>query len=82
MSSKFIGVKGYPGLVRDKRSGAILNTDENEIKKALLRKQRKKEEAERIKSLETDVESIKDDIGQIKSLLLKMIEEKDGAHNN
>lgn len=82
MSRNLIGVKGYPGLVRDKGSGAILNTDENEIKKALLRKQRKKEEAERMKSLETDVESMKSDIGEIKSLLLKMIEEKDGTHNN
>jgi len=80
--SKYQSVEGHPGLVRDKRSGAILNINETEIKNALLRKQRKKEEANKVSRMESEISSLKNDISDIKSLLLKMIEEKDGINNN
>ena len=44
--SKFLQVKGFSGLVRDKGSGAILNVNENEIAQAIESKQnRRKKEA-------------------------------------
>lgn len=71
-----IGVKGNPGLVRDKNSGAIINSNVNEISTARTRKYLQKQEKERIDNLEKDVNSIKQDINDVKNILLKMLEDK------
>lgn len=80
--SKFLQVKGFSGLVRDKGSGAILNVNENEIAQAIESKQNRRKKAENLKNLENDVNTLKSDVNEIKGLLLKMIEEKNGVNNN
>lgn len=80
--SKFLQVKGFSGIVRDKGSGAILNVNEKEIAQAREMKQNKRKKAENLKNLENDVNTLKNDMSEIKGLLLKMIEEKNGINNN
>ena len=80
--SKFLKVKGFSGIVRDVGSGAILNVNEKEIAQAIEIKQNKRKKAENLKNLQSDVSALKNDMSEIKSLLLKMIEDKNGTNNN
>lgn len=80
--SKYMNVKGNPGLVKDKVSGAILNINSNEIAQARKRKKAWREEKERSKNLESDVNSLKKDMSEIKDLLKNILEVKNGNHND
>lgn len=70
-----MNVKGHPGLVRDKSSGAILNINSNEISLARKRKKAWKQEQERVDNLEKDM-------NEIKTLLHKILEVTDGRNND
>lgn len=69
--SKLISVEGHPGLARDPVSGAIININKNEIQQARSRKLSLKEKEKRFDKLEEDV-------SEIKLLLMKLLEEKNG----
>ena len=69
-----IPVEGRPGLARDPRSGAILNINSAEIRAAKARKIAMAQEEERKKQLFADVEELKEDISDIKQLLLTIKE--------
>jgi len=69
-----IPVEGRPGLVRDPRSGAILNINTTEIRAAKARKIAMAQEEERKKQLFADVEELKEDMSDIKELLLTIKE--------
>ncbi len=69
-----IPVEGKPGLARDPRSGAILNINSAEIKAAKARKIAMAQEEERKKQLIDDVEMLKEDMSDIKELLLTIKE--------
>lgn len=67
-----IKVKNNPDLYRDQRTNAIVNTNINEYDNYLKMKKLKENEEERISALEYDLKSVKDDIKEIKNLLLKI----------
>ena len=69
-----IPVEGRPGLARDPRSGAILNINTTEIRAAKARKIALAQEEERKKQLFADVEELKEDMSDIKELLLTIKE--------
>tara|TARA_A100001015_G_scaffold204441_1_gene228519 strand:+ start:2238 stop:2447 length:210 start_codon:yes stop_codon:yes gene_type:complete len=56
-------------LVKDEESGAVLNTNEDEIEKAKSIKEVKKTEKEELEQLKDDVSELKD---MMKQLLEKM----------
>ena len=62
-----IQVEGNPNLVKDITNGAVINVDKNSVKKAKLLKSKmaKKEE---------EIETLKNDVAEIKSILNKLIE--------
>ena len=62
-------VDGHPDLIRDEGTKAILNTNMNEYNKYMSMKKSKEMEVARIKNLESDVTSIKNDLDEIKNLL-------------
>ena len=68
---KLLKVKDHTGLARDMRTGAILNINKDEINAAKKRKleRRKKEE---------EFEDLKNEVGDIKNMLTKIIERLDG----
>jgi len=78
----YANVKGHPGYVRDKGSGAILNINSNEIKSARARKRARQLEKEQQEQLQTDVNNLKQDIGEIKDLLSKILEVSNGNNRN
>ena len=70
---KLIPVEGRPNLYRDKNSGAIINTDKNAYQQHLKQIKSAQDEKLKMERLETEVESIKNDLSEIKSLLTSFI---------
>jgi len=66
-------VEGHSNLVRDTSTGAILNINKDEISAARKRKLERKQK-------EKDFEDLKNDVTEMKSMLQKLIEGKDGSH--
>jgi hypothetical protein len=66
-------VDGYTHLYRDPKTNSIINKNMTEYKEYLSRRQMKTEESQKIQDLEGDVASIKEDLGEIKSLLRSLI---------
>jgi uncharacterized FlaG/YvyC family protein len=79
---KHMNVKGNPGLVRDKHTGAIVNINSNEIQQARKRKKLWQQEKEKTESLANEVKDLKQDMDEIKSLLRQVLEVKNGNNNN
>ena len=67
---RYIQVEGNSGLVRDKTTGAILNSNSTEIQKARLKKNKEKQQ-------EQEIQELKKDVSEIKVLLTKLIERND-----
>lgn len=72
-----IKVEGHNNLVRDKRSGVILNTNKAEIENARKIVQVQRDRQDHIDSLTNEVTSLKKDMSQIKELLFRLVEDKD-----
>jgi len=64
---KHIKIEGETSFVRDVNTGAILNINKNEINAARERKRQRK-----IK--EQELQDLKNDVSEIKELLVKLIE--------
>jgi len=69
---QYINVEGSNGLVRDQSTGAILNTNSNEIEMARKRKLLSKRKAEEFDNMKDDIKSLKDDMKDLKTLLTKI----------
>lgn len=69
---KHIKVDGHPGLVRDKKSKAILNTDMTNYKKYMKLKESYNNEDKKIENLENGLSELKSDIDEIKNLLKEL----------
>lgn len=69
--SRFMKVEGHNDLVRDKKSGAILNINTNELE------QRRKIKAAR-KKKDDEVASLKKEVGDLKKMLAQVLERLDG----
>jgi hypothetical protein len=72
--NKYTKVDGHPDLVRSS-VGVILNVNSNE---ATLARRRKKVWREQ----QAQIESLASDVDQIKKMLMKLVEDKDGSNSN
>ena len=79
---KFKKVEGQPGYVRDKISGAVLNINSSSVSQARKRKQAWQEEKQKSEVLASDIDNLKSDVEEIKTLLNKILEVANGNHNN
>ena len=64
-------VEGHSNLVRDTSTGAILNINKDEITAARKRKLERRQK-------EQEFEDLKNEVGDIKNMLTKIIEKLDG----
>ena len=69
MNDDFIQVEGEQGLVRDPNSGAILNINRDQQEAA-------RDRLKRFKMKEQELQDLKNDVGELKSLLMQLLEEK------
>ncbi len=71
----YIKVEGHSNLVRDTSTGAILNINKDEISASRKRKLERKQK-------EKEFEDLKNEVGDIKNMLNKIIEKLDGSNTN
>jgi len=71
----YIKVKGHSNLARNGSYGSIVNINKEEMQAARKRKLERKQK-------EKDFEDLKNDVTEMKSMLQKLIEGKDGSHWN
>jgi len=64
-----IPVEGHKGLYRDETTNAILNCNDYQYRQYLMEKQNKLEEKK-------EIDMIKNEISELKSLLLQFIKDK------
>ena len=69
-------VEGHNDLVRDMRTGVILNTNKTAIENARKRSKIHQEQQDNIDSLSIEVKVLKEDMTQIKELLFRLLEDK------
>ena len=67
----FKSVEGHGNLVRDTSTGAILNINKEEISAARKRKLERRQK-------EKEFQDLKNEVGDIKNMLTKIIEKLDG----
>ena len=67
-------VDGHSNLVRDPKSGAIININSTEANNARERKHRQQLEQQEQRELKSDVDQLKNDMSAIKDLLTKLAE--------
>jgi len=66
-----IKVEGYSGLARDEESSAIVNTDLNAYQVA-------KQRRESFKNQTNEINNLKEEVGEIKTLLQNIVEKLNG----
>jgi len=66
----YVKVEGHHGYVRDE-TGAILNTNNEEIEAAKRRKAERKKQ-------ENEITELKNDVGDIKKILTQIVEKLNG----
>lgn len=70
--SRYVKVEGNVGLVRDNVTNAIINTDSEKIRQAKAIKQARKKQV-------NEIEDLKRDVNDIKSMLSQIVEKLNGA---
>jgi hypothetical protein len=66
-------VKGHANLFRDTSSNAILNTDMNAYQNYMESKKIKEKESQRMSDIESDLNSLKSDMNEIKTMLRSLV---------
>ena len=67
-------IKGQKDLVRDTETGAVLHTNLESSMGLRLVKEKRRKEKEQLKKNTTDINSIKSDLTEIKTMITTLIE--------
>mgnify|MGYP000424539879 CR=1 FL=1 len=67
MNERYVKIEGSGGFARDLNTGAVVNINTDEIKRARKAKELRKKK-------ESEFETLKNEVGEIKELLNKLIE--------
>tara|TARA_B100001057_G_scaffold169302_1_gene170105 strand:- start:671 stop:880 length:210 start_codon:yes stop_codon:yes gene_type:complete len=67
----YVNIDGHSGYVKDKSSGAVLNTNNEEIEAAKRRK------AERLNK-DKEINELKNEVSDIKKMLTQIVEKLNG----
>lgn len=70
----FLKVSGHEGLVRDSNSHAVLNTSKEEYNNYIQTRERAKQKNRIIEQQQEELQQLKNDVSEIKSLLTKLLE--------
>lgn len=66
---KHTRIEGHPDLIRDIKTNAVLNNNKSEYEKYIIATQVKKVEKTKVEKIEGEIEYLKGDITEIKSIL-------------
>ena len=71
--SDLIPVEGNADLVRDPNTDQIINTNQSAYQQYVTRRQKRKLEREKSLNVEEDIANLKNELGEIKSLLKELV---------
>ena len=71
---KYLKVKSDVSLVRDTDSNAIVNQNQDEFDKFLKLSQKKYDEKKKFDNMRSDLDSLKEDMDEIKTLLRNIMD--------
>jgi len=74
--NQFLKVEGHASLVRDTATGAILNNNRTEYEEYLDRKRKAESREAEISQHTEDINNIKNELSDIKKLLLQLVSTK------
>jgi hypothetical protein len=74
MMNDYLKVKDNDALLRDRKSNAIVNDSKYEYDKYMRLKRQKQDEMNRVNKIEDEVDTIKNDVNEIKNLLKSFID--------
>ena len=69
----FIPVEGNTDLVRDPHTDQIINTNVSAYQQYINRREQRKREKEKSLNVEEDIANLKNELGEIKSLLKELV---------
>tara|TARA_B100000900_G_scaffold396285_1_gene395430 strand:+ start:351 stop:578 length:228 start_codon:yes stop_codon:yes gene_type:complete len=72
---EYHGVEGHSNLLRDPNSDSIVNIDMLGYEKYVAQRDAKQKKNQKVQSIEKEVASMKEDIGEIKKLLKELLNE-------
>ncbi len=75
-----LNIEGHDQWKMDEESGSIELVNKSEYEKYMLRVESEKREKERQKTLQKDVDTLKSEMGDIKSLLLTLVQKQKGLN--
>lgn len=70
---KYLKVDGHNNLARDSETKAILNLDIDGYKNYMKMKEIKMKEERRVSNLESEIDTLKGDLNEIKNLLRELV---------
>lgn len=70
----YLKVEGSSNLIRDAKSNAILNTDSSSYQDYMANAKKRKKEYDDIRSAVREINTIKNEMCEIKSMLLKLLD--------
>ena len=71
----YLKIERHEGYVKNPNNGVVLNVNSEEIKAARKKKALRKQQEE-------DINNLKNEVSDIKTMLSKIIEKIDGSNNN
>lgn len=74
---QYLKVEGHNGLVRDTSTGAIINTNRTEYEEYMARKRLAEQREIEISKHSEDINILKNEMQEIKSILLQLLHKKD-----
>ena len=69
----YIKVEGHTNLVRDIRSNAIVNSNKSEFQMYMKRHKERNEQADKLRNVCKEINSLKTEFREIKELLTKVL---------
>jgi hypothetical protein len=76
---ELVKVEGHPDLVRDVNSKAIINTNMAAYEAAVKRSKAVKQQKDDLRDAVRDINILKNEMKEIRSLLIKMVENSNGS---
>lgn len=65
-------VEGHPDLVRDTKSSAVINNSRRDYEEYMEQYRARKRSNDRIDNMESDMNNIREELNEIKHLLIKL----------
>jgi len=69
MANGFVKIKDHSNLVRDRRSGAVLNNDKSAYTAAIQRRMSRQRNANEIQQMKSDISEIKDTLTKLINII-------------